>query len=64
MYKPSGSNGATATNAGTISPASASKLRFDADADGQVIGSAFAEGSTDPESWSDEFYNRRILSDL
>jgi hypothetical protein len=58
MYKPSGSNGATATNAGTISPASASKLRFDADADGQVIGSAFAEGSTDPESWSDEFYNR------
>ena len=57
-YKPSGSNGATATNAGTITPASASKLIFRADGDGQVIGSAFAEGSDDPESWSDEFYNR------
>ena len=41
-----------------LSTASASKLRFDADADGQVIGSAFAEGGTDPEGWSDEFYNR------
>lgn len=57
-YKPTGSNGATATNAGPISPASASKLIFRADADGQVVGSAFAEGSTDPESWHDEFYNR------
>ena len=57
-YKPSGSNGATATNAGPISPASNSKLRFDADMNGQVVGSAFAEGSTDPESWHDEFYNR------
>jgi len=57
-YKPSGSNGATATNAGQITPASASKLRFDADMRGQVVGSAFAEGSTDPESWHDEFYNR------
>jgi hypothetical protein len=57
-YKPTGSNGATATNAGQITPASASKLIFRADADGQVVGSAFAEGSTDPESWHDEFYNR------
>jgi hypothetical protein len=57
-YKPSGSNGATATNAGQITPASASVLRFDADMEGQVVGSAFAEGSTDPESWHDEFYNR------
>lgn len=57
-YKPSGSNGATATNAGEISPASASKLIFRAGGQGQVVGSAFAEGSEDPESWSDEFYNR------
>ena len=57
-YKPTGSNGATATNAGPISPASGSKLIFRADGDGQVVGSAFAEGSTDPESWHDEFYNR------
>lgn len=57
-YKPTGSNGATATNAGQITPASASKLIFRADGDGQVVGSAFAEGSTDPESWRDEFYNR------
>jgi hypothetical protein len=57
-YKPSGSNGATATNAGEITPASASKLIFRAGGKGQVVGSAFAEGSTDPESWSDEFYNR------
>ena len=57
-YKPTGSNGATATNAGEITPAAASKLIFRADGDGQVVGSAFAEGSTDPESWHDEFYNR------
>ena len=57
-YKPSGSNGATATNAGEITPASASKLIFRAGGSGQVVGSAFAEGSQDPESWSDEFYNR------
>ena len=57
-YKPSGSNGATATNAGQITPANASKLIFRADGDGQVVGSAFAEGSADPESWRDEFYNR------
>ena len=57
-YKPTGSNGATATNAGQITPANASKLIFRADGDGQVVGSAFAEGSTDPESWRDEFYNR------
>jgi len=57
-YKPTGSNGATATNAGQITPANASKLHFRADADGQVVGSAFAEGSADPEGWRDEFYNR------
>ena len=57
-YKPTGSNGATATNAGEITPAAASKLIFRADGNGQVVGSAFAEGSTDPESWHDEFYNR------
>ena len=57
-YKPTGSNGATATNAGQITPASGSKLHFRADADAQVVGSAFAEGSQDPEGWRDEFYNR------
>jgi hypothetical protein len=57
-YKPTGSNGATATNAGQITPAAGSKLHFRADADGQVVGSAFAEGSSDPEGWRDEFYNR------
>tara|TARA_R100000951_G_scaffold112097_2_gene111940 strand:- start:1357 stop:2796 length:1440 start_codon:yes stop_codon:yes gene_type:complete len=57
-YKPTGSNGATATNAGQITPAANSKLIFRANGDGQVVGSAFAEGSQDPEGWRDEFYNR------
>jgi hypothetical protein len=57
-YKPTGSNGATATNAGQITPAANSKLIFRAGGDGQVVGSAFAEGSQDPEGWRDEFYNR------
>lgn len=52
VYKPDG------TNAGEITEASASKLIFRADAKGQVVGSAFAEGSTDPEGWKDEFYDR------
>ena len=52
MYVP------TATNSGQIAPASASKLRLDAAKLGQVVGSAFAEGSTDPEGWKDEFYDR------
>jgi len=51
-------DGADAATKGFQTPASASKLRFDADMEGHVVGSAFAEGSTDPESWSDEFYNR------
>tara|TARA_R110002051_G_scaffold202268_1_gene268971 strand:+ start:12574 stop:14007 length:1434 start_codon:yes stop_codon:yes gene_type:complete len=59
VYKPTRSaDGADAALAGTITPASASKLIFRADGDGQVVGSAFAEGSTDPEGWHDEFYNR------
>ena len=58
-YKPTRSaDGAEASAAGQITPANASKLIFRADGDGQVVGSAFAEGSTDPESWTDEFYNR------
>jgi hypothetical protein len=52
MYVP------TASNSGQITPASASKLRLDAAKLGQVVGSAFAEGSTDPEGWKDEFYDR------
>ena len=59
VYKPTRSaDGADAALKGEITPANASKLIFRADADGQVVGSAFAEGSTDPEGWHDEFYNR------
>ena len=49
----------TSSNSGLITtPADASKLRIDAGKLGQVVGSAFAEGSTDPEGWKDEFYDR------
>jgi len=49
----------TSSNSGVITtPADASKLRIDAGKLGQVVGSAFAEGSTDPEGWKDEFYDR------
>jgi len=59
MLKPTRSaDGATALTSGIQTPASASKLRFDDNLKGQVVGSAFAEGGTDPEGWSDEFYNR------
>jgi len=53
MYVPTGSNSGLITT-----PADASKLRLDAGGKGQVVGSAFAEGSTDPEGWKDEFYDR------
>jgi len=43
---------------GAITPASASKIKVEADAKGQVVGSAFAEGGTDPEGWKDEMYDR------
>jgi len=43
---------------GVITPASAGKVRVLADGKGQVVGSAFAEGGTDPEGWKDEFYDR------
>tara|TARA_R110002020_G_scaffold75689_5_gene192401 strand:- start:143 stop:1081 length:939 start_codon:yes stop_codon:yes gene_type:complete len=46
------------TNAGAITPADNSKIILRANADGQVVGSAFAEGGTDPEGWKDEFYDR------
>ncbi len=46
------------TNAGAITPADGSKIILRADADLQVVGSAFAEGGTDPEGWKDEFYDR------
>ena len=52
VYKP------TASVSGEITEASAAKLIFRADAKGQIVGSAFAEGSTDPEGWKDEFYDR------
>ena len=51
-------DGADAATKGFQTPGSSSKLRFDENFEGHVVGSAFAEGSTDPESWSDEFYNR------
>jgi len=43
---------------GAVTPADASKIKVEADAKGQVIGSAFAEGGTDPEGWKDELYDR------
>ena len=58
MIKPTGSNGQTATSAGELAPAGASKIRFQADAVGQVVGSSHVEAGTDPEGWRDEFYNR------
>lgn len=59
LYKPTrSSDGGEAAAAGEITPAGASKLIFRAEGKGQVVGSAFAEGSTDPEGWHDEFYNR------
>lgn len=48
----------TSSNNGTFTPANASKFRLDAGGEGQVVGSAFAEGSTDPEGWKDEFFDR------
>ncbi len=51
-------DGADAATKGLITVTSGDKLRFDAGMSGQVIGSAFAEGGTDPEGWKDEFYNR------
>ena len=51
-YVPDGSN------AGAISPADGSKIILRANADVQIVGSAFAEGGTDPEGWKDEFYDR------
>ena len=52
VYKP------TSSVSGEITEASASKLIHRADAKCQVVGSAWAEGSTDPEGWKDEFYDR------
>ena len=43
---------------GAVTPADASKIKAAANAKGQVIGSAFAEGSEDPEGWKDEMYDR------
>ncbi len=48
----------TEPGVGKVTPPGGSKLRLVADAKGQVIGSAFAEGSTDPEGWKDEMYDR------
>lgn len=48
----------TEPGVGKITPPGGSKLRLVADAKAQVIGSAFAEGSTDPEGWKDEMYDR------
>jgi len=51
-------DGAEAATAGAITPHADSKLIFRDDAKGQVVGSAFAEGTADPEGWHDQFYNR------
>tara|TARA_R110002167_G_scaffold42855_3_gene129846 strand:- start:4251 stop:5681 length:1431 start_codon:yes stop_codon:yes gene_type:complete len=52
VYKP------TASVSGEITEHASSKLIFRADAKAQIVGSAFAEGTTDPEGWKDEFYDR------
>jgi len=52
VYKP------TSSVQGEITEASGAKLIFRADAKAQIVGSAFAEGTTDPEGWKDEFYDR------
>ena len=43
---------------GAQTPASSSKIKMEAGAKAQVVGSAFAEGGTDPEGWKDEMYDR------
>jgi len=48
----------TSTTSGLLSPVNAGLLRLDAGFEGQVVGSAWAEGSIDPEGWKDEFYDR------
>ncbi len=46
------------TNAGAISPSDGSKIILRDNANWQIVGSAFAEGSDDPEGWKDEFFDR------
>jgi len=46
------------TNKGEYTEPGASKLVIPDNADGQVVGSAFAEGGTDPEGFKDEFFDR------
>jgi len=48
----------TSSTSGLLSPVNAGLLRIDAGFKGQVVGSAWAEGSVDPEGWKDEFYDR------
>lgn len=47
-----------------LTPLFSATCAFADNAVGQVVGSAWAEGSADPEGWRDEMYDRRILSDL
>jgi len=48
----------TSSNSGPITVVNASKIHIRDNAKGQIVGSAWAEGSTDPEGWKDEFYDR------
>jgi|ETNmetMinimDraft_23_1059889.scaffolds.fasta_scaffold10216_2 hypothetical protein len=41
-----------------VSALAAGTYEFEEDAKGQVIGSAWAEGSIDPEGWADKLYDR------
>lgn len=41
-----------------LEPLFSATCTFSDDAKGQVIGSAWAEGSTDPEGWADKLYDR------
>ena len=46
----------TSNNVGVVSFDAADTLEFEADAPGQVVGTAHAEGSGAPDGWRDEFY--------
>ena len=61
LYKSTkGANATTVatTTSGEVTEGAASKLRLADNAEGMVIGSAWAEGTLSPESWRDELFDR------
>ena len=62
MYKPTGTAGEAATKKGNVPSeggtiANGSKIKFLANAVGQVVGTNWAEGTDDPKGWRDEIYS-------